>query len=104
MANETITALTELTAVDVADMIPIVDDPAGTPVTKKAKVSEIVRALEAWLMLTADYTLTSTTSAQKLFNNTTNGRLTLPTGVYEFECFIYLTTMSATSGNGQFQR
>lgn len=58
--------------------------------------------LTCWVMLTADYTLTSTTSAQKLFNNTANGTLTLPTGVYEFEALLYLTTMSATSGNGQF--
>jgi len=55
-----------------------------------------------WMMLTADYTLTSTTSAQKAFNTTTNGTLTLPTGVYMFDCFLYLTTMSATSGNAAF--
>ncbi len=55
-----------------------------------------------WMMLTADYTLTSTTSAQKAFNTTTNGTLTLPLGVYTFECFLYLTTMSATSGNAAF--
>lgn len=52
-----------------------------------------------WCHLTADYTLTSTTSAQKLFNTTSNGRLTLPTGVYEFEMMVYVTTMSSTSGN-----
>jgi hypothetical protein len=55
-----------------------------------------------WMMLTADYTLTSTTSVQKAFNTTTNGTLTLPTGVYMFDCFLYLTTMSATSGNAAF--
>lgn len=53
-------------------------------------------------MLTADYTLTSSTAEQKAFNITTNGTLTLPTGVYEFEWFAYLTTMSATSGNLAF--
>lgn len=52
-----------------------------------------------WMMLVADYTLTSTTSAQKLFNTTTNGALTLPTGVYEFEALYYITGMSSTSGN-----
>ena len=51
-------------------------------------------------MLTADYTLTSTTSAQKAFNTTTNGTLTLPTGVYYFQWFFMITTMSTTSGNG----
>lgn len=52
-----------------------------------------------WLMLTADYTLTNTGSAQKAFDTTANGRLTLPTGVYEYEAFLYLTGMSGTSGN-----
>lgn len=52
-----------------------------------------------WLMLTADYTLTNTGSAQKAFDTTANGRLTLPSGVYEYEAFLYLTGMSGTSGN-----
>lgn len=55
-----------------------------------------------WIMLTADYTLTSTTSAQKAFNTTTNGTLTLPTGVYRFQCLLYLLSMSTTSGNLSF--
>lgn len=55
-----------------------------------------------WAMLTADYTLTSTTSEQKCFNTTTNGRLTLATGVYGFSAFLYLTGLSATSGNFAF--
>jgi len=52
--------------------------------------------------LQSDYTLTSQTAAQKLFNWSTNGALTLTTGVYRFRCLIYLTTMSGTSGNGAF--
>lgn len=55
-----------------------------------------------WVMLTANYTLTSQTAAQKLFNTTANGALTLPTGVYRFKALIYLLSMSATSGNGAF--
>lgn len=51
--------------------------------------------------LNADYTLTSTTASQKLFNTTANGTLTLPeTGLYAVEGQIYIDTMSATSGNG----
>lgn len=50
-----------------------------------------------------DYTLTSTTSAQKLFNQTTNGRYTFAsTGLYRFKAFIWMTTMSGTSGNAMF--
>jgi hypothetical protein len=55
-----------------------------------------------WMQLIADYTLTSAGTEQKAFNTTTNGTLTLPTGVYYFDCWLYLTTMSATSGNLAF--
>src|SRR5580765_82899 len=49
------------------------------------------------------YTLTSTTSQQKLFNWTSNGALTLPaTGIYEWECMFAIDTMSGTSGNAGF--
>lgn len=57
---------------------------------------------ENTIVLASDYTLTSSTSEQKLFNSSTNGRLTLPTGRYLFECGLYITTMSATSGNAAF--
>jgi hypothetical protein len=49
-------------------------------------------------VLSAPYTLTSQTAAQKLFNASTNGAITLPVGTYSFECFFSLTAMSATSG------
>ena len=52
-----------------------------------------------WIKLASNYTLTSTTASQKLFNTTTNGALTLATGTYEFEALIYVASMSATSGN-----
>ena len=55
-----------------------------------------------WIMLTADYSLSNVATEQKAFNTTTNGELTLPAGVYEFECFLYILAMSATSGNAAF--
>lgn len=48
------------------------------------------------------YTLTSSASAQQLFNAATNGRVTLETGVYVFDGLVALTAMSATSGNATF--
>lgn len=53
---------------------------------------------EQFATLTSAYTLTSQTAAQKLFNTSTNGRVTLPIGTYFFECFFDLSSMSATSG------
>ncbi len=55
--------------------------------------------LSAYVRLAASYTLTSTTSVQKLFNATANGALTLPVGVYEFELQAIISSMSATLGN-----
>lgn len=50
----------------------------------------------------AVYQLTSTTNVQKLFNGSTNGRITLPVGAYKFTCQFYLDSMSATPGNSSF--
>jgi hypothetical protein len=47
----------------------------------------------------ADFTLTSQTAAQKMFNSPANGALTVNgSTTYQFECMFDLTTMSATSG------
>ncbi len=48
--------------------------------------------------ISAAYTLTSQTAAQKLLNATATGAITLPIGVYEFECEFSLTAMSSTAG------
>ena len=52
-----------------------------------------------WIKARADRTLTSSTATQALF---ANGTLTLEAGTYEFQALLYLTTMSATSGNAGF--
>ena len=59
-------------------------------------------ATDEFIYLNADFALTSTTSTQRLFNTTTNGRLTLTTGIYSFALGAYLTGMSSTSGNLNF--
>jgi len=54
--------------------------------------------VEQFITLTSSYTLTSQTAAQKLFNATTNGAVTLPAGTYFFDCMFTLSSMSSTSG------
>lgn len=56
----------------------------------------------SWIRQAASRTLTSTTAEQKLFDSVTNGALTLPTGVFFFEGMVYITGLSATSGNMAF--
>lgn len=58
--------------------------------------------LEHFIILNADYTLTNTAAEQKAFNAPANGTLALEAGLYSFEFLLYLTGMSATSGNLAF--
>lgn len=59
-------------------------------------------ATAAYGILQANYTLTSVTMAQKLFNWSTNGALALAAGTYRFSCSLLLTSMSSTSGSAKF--
>lgn len=72
MADAKVTALTELTDPASTDVIPIVDDPSGTPVTKKVTLENINRyalsgAAKAWCLvnvsasIAASYNMTSVT-------------------------------------------
>lgn len=57
----------------------------------------------SFTMTQAAYALTNTAgTTQKIFNGSTNGALTLVTGTYVFELMLYVTGMSATSGNVAF--
>jgi hypothetical protein len=53
--------------------------------------------------LTSAYTVPSSiTTAQKLFNATTNGAVTLAAGTYIFECFFTLSGMSTTASTSNY--
>lgn len=61
-------------------------------------LSRQVRDTEQYCVLVADYTATDTATAQKAFNASTNGALTLVSGTtYAFEEVIYLTNTGTTS-------
>lgn len=55
---------------------------------------------DQYLLQQATYTLTNTTSAQKLFGVTTNGAVTLVPGTYEFDCMFSLSSMAASGSFG----
>lgn len=52
-------------------------------------------------VLQANYTLTSATTAQKLFNWSTNGALSLAARTCRFSCSLLMTSMSTTSGSAK---
>lgn len=57
-----------------------------------------VRVDEQYCVLTSDYTATDSAAAQKVFNSSTNGAITLAAGTkYAFEEEIYLTNTGTTS-------
>jgi len=55
---------------------------------------------EQIVILDTAYTLTSQTAAQKLFNASTNGAVTLPVGTYQFECQFALSSLATPSAFG----
>jgi hypothetical protein len=60
---------------------------------------------EQYIVLSSTNTLTSQTGVQPLFDGgggPANGLVTLPVGLYEFECQFALSAMSATSGSFGF--
>lgn len=58
--------------------------------------------IEYFIRTNAQRTFTSNTSQQAIFTTPTNGTLTLPVGVYEFDLLMLQLSQSITSGNGVF--
>lgn len=93
-----------------ADAVFYVDSADGLFKTKMQSGNVQYRQDEAGLLPVEQfilnngntYTLTSQTAAQKAFNSPTNGAITLPVGLYEFEGYFELSSLSATSGSFGF--
>ncbi len=81
-------------------MASIANGESGASV--RAKLNTVLARDVYGGVLQSNYALTSQTGAQRLFNWSANGALTLPTGIYQLDALLMLTGMSATSGNGQF--
>lgn len=92
--------LTDLDCQSVTRLLNLPTPSAAGDAAPKGYVDDVLGRY--WGALRSDYTLTSNTSVQKLFNWSANGALALPTGVYRFQCGVLLTGMSGTSGNGNF--
>lgn len=100
MPDTKISALTAVTTPTAASELPV--NEAG--VSKKLTLAQASEFSNGGVLIRqpANHTLTSSTTQQRLFDATTNGRTTLATGTYMFDAQLSLTTMSATSGNAAF--
>lgn len=88
------TSLTNERVLTAGSNITFVDGGAGSTLTINGAASTDTTQ---WIRLTSTYTLTSQTAAQKLFNSSTNGAVTLSANtLYEFECEFDLSSMSST--------
>lgn len=95
MADTKISALTAVSSVIGAQEFAVND--AG--VSKKATADQIHDYARYFIRADIDRTLPNDLNLNAIFNSPTNGRVTLPTGVYEFFGIFIITAMSTTSGN-----
>lgn len=77
MATSKVTGLTELTAVASSDILYIVDDPGGSPISKKATVANVVGGGWAVVTKTDSYVATAADSTI-VCNKGTAMTITLP--------------------------
>ena len=81
MANSTIEDLVEETTPVSTDVLPIVDDPAVTPVTKKVTVSNLLAVYDSQTATLTNKTLTSPTLVTPALGTPSAGTLTNCTGL-----------------------
>jgi hypothetical protein len=99
MADTKISALTAATVAAPANEFAI--NEAGT--SKRLTAALLKEFCHSdWIRQAASRVLTSVGTEQKLFDSVANGTLTLTTGVYFFDAVVYITGLSATSGNTAF--
>lgn len=94
MANQKITELGEKTAIEQDDLIVVVEDPAGSPVTKKLGLTKLASGL--WSAPSSDVTLSASSSAQAAFGAAQDTLTVESSTTYFFEALYYMTTGTTT--------
>lgn len=97
MTNVKITELSAITAPVITDVVPIVSDPAGTPVTKKVTVANLLNTRRLYSIVPAgDFALTAGASAQATLPTTGDVFTLEGTTTYRFEGTYYITKSGTT--------
>lgn len=96
MADVKITELTALAPVLETDILPVVSDPAGTPITKKATLKTLLDTRLNYSLTASDFSLSTATGVQSAFP-TTGDVFTLAAGTtYEFEGLYHIGKSGTT--------
>lgn len=97
MANTKISQLTELSAASIDDLLVIVDDPSGTPVTKKITEKSLTNSRKLMSIVAAgNFSMTAGTSAQPVFASTGDVFTLEGSTTYEFEAQLFITKSGTT--------
>jgi hypothetical protein len=96
-----ITELTPYTPVLGTDLIPIVADPSGTPVTKRSTVDAVLNTrLNYSIVAAGNFALGTGTSAQSAFNTTGDVFTLVGSTTYLFEGMYFITKSGTTCTTG----
>jgi hypothetical protein len=97
MTNVKITELSAITAPVITDVVPIVSDPAGTPVTKKVTVANLLNTRRLFSIVPAgNFALTAGTSAQAALPTTGDVFTLEGTTSYKFEGAYFIDKSGTT--------
>lgn len=96
MADVKITEYTELIAPAEVDVMEIVDDPSGTPISKKVTVKSLLDTRLNYSIVGSDLSLTAGTAVQSAFPTTGDVFTLVALTTYEFEGAYYIDKSGAT--------
>jgi len=96
MTDVKITELSEATIIEETDILPIVLDPAGTPVTDKITVKTLLDERLNYSIVGSDFSLTASTGVQSAFPTTGDVFTLVASTTYLFEGIYYITKSGTT--------
>lgn len=97
MADIKITELTALGTIEETDLLPVVSDPAGTPVTKKITEKDFINSRKLLSIVpAANFSLTASTSAQNALPTSGDVFTLEASTTYMFEGMYFITKSGST--------
>lgn len=96
MTDVKITEYTELTAPAAGDVLEIVDDPSGSPISKKVTVKSLLEAFDNYSIVGTDFSLSAASGVQSAFPTTGDVFTLEASTTYEFEGTYYIDKSGTT--------